>query len=170
VDEFITLKAQSKDIEGRLKLVETNLKQVARREFFAQNEHSDRPDGTFEMHGHTASVKVSFQDRYYPITICDDTRPNILEIRRLCQGQFNSLFTEDSVLTISFSQVAEGTRQQFTNELVSLLNIFGIANAVELKETVVPLKDVFHARRHTVLTPKENEELHQLVPCTVSIR
>jgi len=170
VDEWVSLKRQRKTIDGQMKVIEGKLKSEALDYMYKSNHNKDRPDSTVEAVGKEGSVKISFQDMYSPIQMTEKNQPRIDELEQAVGHHFNETFKKDFVLSIVGSQIPEAQRQAFVNDLNDLMTLYGADNAVEAKQTVAPLKDIFHVKRHTLFTPEENMKLNALIPVRTMIR
>jgi|TARA_Y100000310_G_scaffold222136_1_gene223802 hypothetical protein len=170
VDTWLDLKQQAKAIEGQMKVIEGKTKEDARAFLFKSNEGKDRPDTTVECVGKSGKMKVIFQDRYYPIQMNDDNADRIEQLKSSIKGHDDQLLKEDFVLSILGSAIPADQRQEFVDQLIQLLTLFGADDAITVKQTVGALKDVFHVRRHTLFTPEENEKINEVMPMTVMMR
>lgn len=61
------------------------------------------------------------------------------------------------------------TRQRLVNDLQTLFNSAGATAALSAKSVLKPVPE-FHAKRHTLFTPEENQQIHMALPMVIQVK
>lgn len=72
-------------------------------------------------------------------------------------------------VSIKSEMIPTSMQDEVFSKLIGVLDQAGCVEAITVKEKCKP-KEGFHSERHIDYTLEENMEIHNLVPCTVSIR
>lgn len=170
VDERIKLAAEKKALEGRLSKLDGALKERAMDHVFKHNENKDKPETTIEINGTGGSVKVSMNDRYYPITLDPEGKgqARVDDIKKvMSEHSYNQHVSESFEVNIAGSDIPTDKQGEFLQAIAVVCKEFGVTPGSKRTAT---LAKVYHLARHSLLTPEENAKFHELWPSTVTLR
>jgi len=80
-----------------------------------------------------------------------------------------SQFDTSYEVSIKSEMIPTGVQDEVFSRLIGVLEEAGCVDAISVKEKCKP-KEGFHSERHMDYSLEENLEIHNLVPCTVSVR
>jgi len=104
------------------------------------------------------AVNVSVKDQYSAMS--EDNLDNIIEV--IGESAADALLSYDEVIEVKLDAIIEAQRAAFVEGVRALALQLGLdQDVIKLTQKIKPIKDVFHAQRHTLLTPEQNRTLQE---------
>jgi hypothetical protein len=170
----IDLAGQIEQLEGALKIAESELKGKATEWFFRHFNGKTSVESTVKIPTTSGlMLGVTLSSRYSQVhaTVGDDDaeNPAIIRLRRAMGEAFNRFMKEAVTITIDSKKIPEAEVQPLIDNLIAIAEMHGAQEAISAKQCFTPLP-AFHTERHTAFDVETNTAIHRDLPCVVSVR
>jgi hypothetical protein len=160
---ILKLADEAEAVTANLEINKAELRSLVVPEYFRRFAGRTEIPPSMAVHADGRELLVSMTSKYKKVTDEDAL------ISLIGEDSATRYLKPSFTLEIDSSKIPRGEQQNVVNALLSILETYGCADALEAKENVTPIEE-FHTVRHTAFTPELNMKIENFMPMTVAVK